>query len=66
LRLITERVASVRFERLAGVVHAFGKTLTARSPRVYGLEAEDNVQTQPAVDEGEGQQEKAKRRAAPS
>jgi REP element-mobilizing transposase RayT len=29
------------FERLAGVVHAFGKTLTAQQRRDYGLEVDD-------------------------
>jgi REP element-mobilizing transposase RayT len=43
------------FERLAGVVHAFGKTLTAQQRRDSGLEAEgDGGPTRPATDCGEG------------
>jgi hypothetical protein len=43
------------FERLAGVVHAFGKTLTAQQRRDSGLEADvDGGLTTPATDRGRG------------
>jgi hypothetical protein len=48
------------FERLAGVVHAFGKTLTAQQRRDSGLEADSkDGPTTAATDRGEGQQESA-------
>ncbi len=43
------------FERLAGVVQAFGKTLTAQQRRASGLEADaEDGPTTPATDCGEG------------
>ncbi len=48
------------FERLAGVVHAFGKTLTAQQRRDSGLEPDsDGGPTTPITDRGEGQQQSA-------
>jgi hypothetical protein len=46
------------FERLAGVVHACGKTLTAQQRRDSGLEAEaEGGLTTPVTDQGKGQKE---------
>ena len=57
---LAERQHTSIFERLAGVVHAFGKTLTAQHWRDSGLEAEaDGGLTTAATDRGEGQQESA-------
>jgi hypothetical protein len=48
------------FERLAGVVHAFGKTLSAQQRRDSGLEADsEDGPTTPITDRGERQKESA-------
>ena len=52
---LSESQHTSMFERLAGVVHAFGKTLTAQQRRDSGLEAEgDGGPTTPATERGEG------------
>ena len=57
---LSESQHTSMFERLAGVVHAFGKTLTAQQRRDSGLEADcDGGPTTPITDRGEGQKESA-------
>jgi hypothetical protein len=55
---LSESQHTSMFERLAGVVHAFGKTLTAQQRRDSGLEEDsDGGPTTSATDRGEGTKE---------
>ena len=57
---LSESQHTSMFERLAGVVHAFGKTLTAQQRRDSGLEADsEDGPTTPITDRGKEQKESA-------